>query len=211
MSTAAQIAANQANAQKSSGPKTPEGKTISSLNRLRHGLTGGFALLEGEDPAEYNQLHLNFQDEHKPTSFSEEVLVERMAQHHWLRLRSLELQRLTLEDPDRSMKDRERSLALYLRYQTTNERAFSKCLSDLLKLRSERRKAQIGFESHQLKQADQARKQSIENRKLDLHKMEVFLAEGKAEHQQLLNSRLETPEMRIPNRIQRILERTQAA
>ncbi len=63
-------------------------------------------------------------------------------------------------DGDRSNeKSTERSLSLYIRYQTTNERAFSKCLSDLLKLRAERRKDKIGFESQQLKKDDLARKQ----------------------------------------------------
>ncbi len=40
MSTQAQILANQANSLHSSGPKTEEGKAISSKNNFRHGLTG---------------------------------------------------------------------------------------------------------------------------------------------------------------------------
>jgi len=42
MTTEAQIRANQANAQHSTGPKTEEGKTISARNNLRVGLTGGY-------------------------------------------------------------------------------------------------------------------------------------------------------------------------
>jgi hypothetical protein len=38
--TSSQIAANQANAQKSTGPTTAEGKQRSSLNALKTGLTG---------------------------------------------------------------------------------------------------------------------------------------------------------------------------
>ncbi len=114
-------------------------------------------------------------------------------------------------DGDQTNEEHQRSLSLYIRYQTTNERAFSKCLNDLLKLRCERRKEQIGFESQKLALAEHSRKQQIENRKQDLHKCDIWLAEAKAEHQELLNHRLETPEMRIPNRVQRILARTQAA
>ena len=48
MSTQAQLAANQANAQLSTGPNTEEGKAASSRNNLTHGLTyrgGMFVLL----------------------------------------------------------------------------------------------------------------------------------------------------------------------
>jgi hypothetical protein len=45
MTSAAQFAANQANAQHSTGPTTPEGKQRTSLNASKHGLTGQFRLL----------------------------------------------------------------------------------------------------------------------------------------------------------------------
>ena len=43
MATARQIAANRANAQKSSGPKTAAGRARSSRNALRHGLSARFS------------------------------------------------------------------------------------------------------------------------------------------------------------------------
>jgi len=52
MSTPEQINANRRNAQKSTGPKTPEGKRIASKNALRHGLLSNDLLLPGEDPSE---------------------------------------------------------------------------------------------------------------------------------------------------------------
>ncbi len=211
MATIAQTAANQANAQKSSGPKTEIGKANSCQNNFRHGFTGEFSLLASEDADAYECLLTSLQTDHQPSCATECLLVERMAQHHWLRARALQLQNVTLGMPAEDEDKADRQLALYLRYQTTNERAFSKCLSDLLKLRAERRKDKIGFESQQLKKDDLARKQQIENRKQELHKCEIWLAEAKAEHQELLNYQLETPEMRMPNRVQRILARQQAA
>jgi len=58
MSTAAQIAANQANSQKSTGPITEAGKAKSSLNAVKTGLTGRTVLLPSEDAAAY-QAHLD--------------------------------------------------------------------------------------------------------------------------------------------------------
>ncbi len=41
---------NIANAQHSTGPKTPEGKKKSSLNALRHGLTGQIVVMPDRRP-----------------------------------------------------------------------------------------------------------------------------------------------------------------
>ena len=49
----AQIQANRLNAQLSTGPRTPEGKKRSSLNALRHGLSGQIVVLPNEDMQAY--------------------------------------------------------------------------------------------------------------------------------------------------------------
>jgi hypothetical protein len=49
MSSEKQRSANQANAQKSTGPKTAEGKTNAKRNALKHGLTGDGSVLPVED------------------------------------------------------------------------------------------------------------------------------------------------------------------
>src|SRR5262245_318242 len=51
--TRRQIAANRANAKKSTGPRTLEGKEIVARNAIRHGLTSRSPLLPGDDPKEY--------------------------------------------------------------------------------------------------------------------------------------------------------------
>jgi hypothetical protein len=86
--------------------------------------------------------------------------------------------------------DDEKQLALYIRYQTTHERNFHKCLNDLLRVRAEKRKQQIGFESQKHKEADQTRRQAAENRKQELHRYSVLLAEAKFGHQDMQNFNL---------------------
>ena len=57
MSSDRQKTANAANAQKSTGPKTPDGKTRSSRNSETHGLTSTKGrLLPDENPEEFEQL-----------------------------------------------------------------------------------------------------------------------------------------------------------
>ena len=52
----AQLAANRANAQFSSGPKTEQGKLVSSHNALKTGLTGRTIVLPTDDVAAYQTL-----------------------------------------------------------------------------------------------------------------------------------------------------------
>jgi hypothetical protein len=201
MSTEAQRAANQANAQLSTGPTTPEGKAAVSQNNFRHGLNGHFHVLPWEPQCEYDALFASLRMEHKPQTPFEVSLVEKMAQHYWLSRRALSLQEtcFSLEMP---LCEQEKQLALYLRYQTTHERAFHKCSDELRKLRNEKRRAEIGFESQQRKrtddtrkEAEEARKQTAENRKQELHQWNVLLAEAKFDHQRVLTSGARLPQI----------------
>jgi hypothetical protein len=82
-----QINANRANAQLSSGPRTPEGKSTSSLNALKTGLTGRTVLLPSDDLATY-QAHLDrFVATHQPANDGERALVQAIADTEWRLLR----------------------------------------------------------------------------------------------------------------------------
>src|SRR3954471_20417487 len=50
------LAANRANAKKSTGPRTAAGKSRSRFNAVRHGLTASVGLLPGEDGAALHDL-----------------------------------------------------------------------------------------------------------------------------------------------------------
>src|SRR5690348_11013261 len=142
MSTQAQIAANQANAQLSTGPTSEAGRAAAARNNFRHGLTTSseFWVLPSESQTDYLKLLAQFQQEHQPETPTEEALVQALAEHHWLRHRAMRLEEACFDYTTGQIID-ERKLALYLRYQTMHERAFHKALNDLLKLRAEKRKA----------------------------------------------------------------------
>jgi hypothetical protein len=120
------------------GPRTPAGKAISSLNNLQHGLTGEFRIVGNERQEEYDTLLAALADEHQPATATELILVEKIAEHRWLSRRAQRLQDVALTEDDL------KRLSIYVRYQTTNDRGFHKCLSELNKLKKDRL---IGFES----------------------------------------------------------------
>jgi hypothetical protein len=84
----ARLAANRANAQKSTGPRTPEGKAISSLNSLRHGLAAERAILTAEDQPEYDALRDALLSDLQPSTPRQEILAQTVILAAW-RLRRL--------------------------------------------------------------------------------------------------------------------------
>ncbi len=92
MSSNSQISANRANAQLSTGPKTPEGKAKSSLNAVKTGLTGRTVLLPGDDAAAYQKHVDSFFNKYKPVGDDEHTLTQSLADTGWrlLRIPSLE-------------------------------------------------------------------------------------------------------------------------
>jgi len=77
------LAANRANAQKSTGPRTAEGKAASSKNALRHGLTAKTVVLDVEDPAEYEAFRTKIIDSFAPAPGPEQLLTEELADALW--------------------------------------------------------------------------------------------------------------------------------
>ena len=78
MTSQRQLEANRANAKRSTGPKTPEGKARSRWNSYNHGLRARI-LLSGEDEAEFHQLRARLLDEYDPQTTMGAELVEDLA------------------------------------------------------------------------------------------------------------------------------------
>src|SRR5215467_4838517 len=77
------IKANRANAQESTGPRTPEGKARVSQNAQTHGLRSRYAVLLMENHHEYQAQLKALQDEWQPATITEHDLVEQMAVNKW--------------------------------------------------------------------------------------------------------------------------------
>ena len=83
MATDKQIAANRANALKSTGPKTPEGKAESSRNAARYKSLAKSYVLKSECSRRFKDFVESFHAEYHPSTPTETALVNFMATAQW--------------------------------------------------------------------------------------------------------------------------------
>src|SRR5579864_5140924 len=136
MATLKQFEANRRNAQKSTGPKTPEGKAACSMNALRHGLRARSVLLPGEDPSEFHQLCNDLEAEWRPQSRTEQFYVEQMAVSQWklVRMEVVEVNVFKDTDPSNQLPSLDRLWPAECRL----ERSFSRAQRELQRLQASR-------------------------------------------------------------------------
>ena len=91
MSSDQQIAANRLNAQKSTGPRTADGRARVGSNALKHGLTGKQVVLPGEDPAEFDAFRSDLIADLAPRGALEEIFAEKIVADGWRFRRALHL------------------------------------------------------------------------------------------------------------------------
>jgi hypothetical protein len=82
-----QIEANRRNAQKSTGPKTPDGQAVSKMNALKHGILSEEVVVHGrwidESDTEFAALHERLWEDLKPIGMLEEMLVDKIVSNNW--------------------------------------------------------------------------------------------------------------------------------
>jgi hypothetical protein len=83
MATEKQIAANRANAMKSTGATSPEGRERAKLNALRHGLTGQVTVMPTEDREAFNRFCAEIVASLNPANAIERQLAQSIAQDNW--------------------------------------------------------------------------------------------------------------------------------
>ena len=83
MATIAQFEANRLNAQKSTGPRSAEGKASSRFNALKHGADARALIIPGEDEADLLDVTREYYEEFQPEGVVETELVDTLVRCHW--------------------------------------------------------------------------------------------------------------------------------
>jgi len=202
---------NRQNAQLSTGPKTEAGKRRSSLNALRHGLTGQVIVLPSDDLNAYLRHSKSFVNEYKPQGPTEQHLVQTLADTAWRqnRVSALETNLLTLpileiegDEPRqallvaKSLESQSKALNNLSLHGQRLHRQFEKTLATLRQLQSERK----AEESKTPKQAaapvqQQAKKEQSAQAGFVFSKPEIdaaIHAKDRAEHASATDSRRTT-------------------
>jgi len=104
MSTEAQIIANRRNAQKSTGPRTSDGKAAISQNAVKHGLTAGQDVISSESQAEFDLYRDQMLAELDPDSPMELMLAERIVSLSWRLKRAGRIQNQAIDALDADNK-----------------------------------------------------------------------------------------------------------
>jgi len=98
MSSIAQIEANRRNAERSTGPRTPEGVAACCRNATRHGLLSSRVLLACESREELEEHARAMKETLQPVGPVEELLADRLAAQAWRLRRVMQLETVILEE-----------------------------------------------------------------------------------------------------------------
>jgi hypothetical protein len=126
MATEEQIQANRKNATHSTGPKSTVGKASSAQNATKHGLVGRFALLEGEDAAEFSRFREENYLDLKPMGALEKAYADRWISDTWRLERLDRIESGLLMNADISIAD---LISTYKLFNNASHRRFEELVS----------------------------------------------------------------------------------
>ena len=152
MATIAQIEANRLNAQKSTGPRSAEGKSSSRFNAFKHGADARALIIPGEDEADLLTVTREYYEELRPEGVVETELVDTLVRCHWEKRRVPRLESAAIQALVAKQENSDHALGaaiitdalgpnvlqkLYRRGQAAN-RDWSRAVSDLRRRQAER-------------------------------------------------------------------------
>jgi hypothetical protein len=140
MATAAQTSANQANAQHSTGPQTPEGKARVAQNAVSHGLTAKHLVFRDDEREQLAELESALAAELDPHGPTETVVFDQLLHAAWnlRRFGRIEAELSTGDAADFADGPNTAALDRLTRYQNRAQRAYYKAVAELRTLQTNR-------------------------------------------------------------------------
>lgn len=137
--TPEKLAANRANAQHSTGPKTDDGKARVSQNAVKHGLTSKDIIVRPDEREEFEALQADLLAEIAPFGALEGLLFEQLLHAAWnlRRVRRLEAQLYDGVTDPLANDALEAKINTLARHQARHERSFHRALRELKALRTQ--------------------------------------------------------------------------
>jgi hypothetical protein len=140
MSTAAQTAANRANAQLSTGPRTLEGKARVSQNAIRHGLTAKHLVIRDDEREDFTVFQNSLIADLDPQGALETITFHELLHAAWtlVRLHRVEAEVSTGKVRDFLDPQTPAILDRLGRYQARAQRAYYRAIQELRALQTNR-------------------------------------------------------------------------
>jgi hypothetical protein len=144
MATAAQLTANRANAQSSTGPRTHSGKSASSRNAITHGLSSKDIIVLPGQEAHFQEFLTGLQNELNPDGPIEQDLFLQLLHTAWTLRRcraaeaSVQLDSLNADIDILAQSGAELRLRNIDLYARRAERSYYRALNELRRIQSER-------------------------------------------------------------------------
>src|SRR5437868_10180152 len=141
MSSPARQIANSANSQRSTGPRTEQGKARSSQNARTHGLSATQRVISVAERQEFEDLRTQLQAEIKPQGTLQRVIFDELAVSAWNlhRIRRMETELTASRSSAEILENEDLAAKLdrFARHHTRIERSFYHALRELKALQTE--------------------------------------------------------------------------
>ena len=134
------IEANRENAKKSTGPRTAEGKSRSSRNATRHGLTSQRLIVRDDEQDEFFNFHKQLRQRIKPVGATEEEVFRQLLRSAWnlRRIERLEDELFDGSEDPLGDPDLDARMDRLGKYQVRYERSFYRSIRELRRLQTDR-------------------------------------------------------------------------
>jgi hypothetical protein len=161
---------------------TEEGRAAVAENRTTHGLAGKFKARDEFEMKQYEYMFEKLCDDYGVSTSTEIQFVHKVVDAMIRSERAMRLQDLSVDmlseygEDDECASRYRKEVELYIRYQASHDRALQRYAAELRKFQSEKKKAEIGFESQKRQQAEETRRQerhelAMAIQKARLHKL----------------------------------------